>query len=66
MEPYKIKWCESCQESTEHFDDRQYATEPEKWNCMQCIDRHGSSDALDNAEYLDDLDEGEGILYDEY
>ena len=33
---------------------------------MQCIDRHGSSDALDNAEYLDDLDEGEGILYDEY
>ena len=30
------------------------------------MDKQGSEDALDNAEYFSDLDEDEGILYDEY
>ena len=64
--PYKLKFCEACQDTTEHFDDRQYAEDTAKWNCVQCIDRHDSDDALDNATYFSDLDEDEGILYDEY
>ena len=49
------------QESTEHFDDRQYAEDPEQWNCVQCFDRTDSEDALDYAEELD-----EGMIYDEW
>ena len=61
--PYKPKWCERCQESTEHFDDRQYNNDPEKWTCIQCIDRADSEDALDHT--TDDYDD-EGIIYDEF
>ena len=57
--PYKTKFCETCQDTTEHFDDRQYAEDNEKWNCIQCMDRQGSDDALDNATYFSDLDEDE-------
>ena len=64
--PYKIKHCETCQESTEHFDDRQYVEDSEKWNCIQCMDKQGSEDALDNSTYFSDLDEDEGVLFDEY
>ena len=45
--PYKMKFCSKCQESTEHFDDRQYAEDREQWNCVQCFDRQDSEDALD-------------------
>ena len=50
MVPYKMKFCGQCQESTEHFDDRQYAEDKEQWNCIQCFDRQDSTDALDGAE----------------
>jgi hypothetical protein len=59
--PYKMKFCSKCQESTEHFDDRQYAEDQEQWNCVQCFDRTDSEDALDYAEELD-----EGMIYDEW
>ncbi len=64
--PYKLKFCETCQETVEHFDDRQYAEDTPKWNCVQCIDRFDSHDALDHAENFSDLDDEEGILYDEF
>ena len=64
--PIKMKFCGSCQESTEHFDDRQYAEDKEQWNCIQCFDRQGSEDALDNATSFSDLDEDEGLIYDEW
>ena len=59
--PYKMKFCLKCQESTEHFDDRQYSEDREQWNCIQCFDRTDSEDALDYAEELD-----EGMIYDEW
>ena len=64
--PIKMKFCGACQESTEHFDDRQYAEDKEQWNCVQCFDRQGSEDALDNATSFSDLDDDEGLVYDEW
>lgn len=61
MVPYKMKFCSTCQESTEHFDDRRYAEDKEQWNCIQCFDRTDSEDALDYAEELD-----EELVYDEW
>ena len=66
MVPYKMKFCGHCQESTEHFDDRQYVEDKEQWNCIQCFDRQDSEDALDNATSFSDLDEDEGLIYDEW
>ena len=54
------------QESTEHFDDRQYAEDKEQWNCIQCFDRQDSEDALDNATSFSDMDDDEGLIYDEW
>ena len=66
MGPIKMKFCGSCQESTEHFDDRQYAEDKEQWNCVQCFDRQDSNNALDGAISFGDLDEDEGFEYDEW
>tara|TARA_B100001248_G_scaffold166288_1_gene125816 strand:+ start:218 stop:418 length:201 start_codon:yes stop_codon:yes gene_type:complete len=66
MVPYKMKFCGHCQESTEHFDDRQYAEDKEQWNCIQCFDRQDSEDALDNATSFSDMDDEEGLIYDEW
>ena len=64
--PYTMKFCEKCQESTEHFDDRRYAEDKPEWNCVQCFDRQGSEDALDDATPFGDLDDDEGFIYDEW
>ena len=66
MVPYKMKFCGHCQESREHFDDRQYAEDKEQWNCIQCFDRQDSEDALDNATSFSDMDDDEGLIYDEW
>ena len=66
MVPYKMKFCSTCQESTEHFDDRQYVEDKEVWNCIQCFDRQDSTDALDGAVSFSDLDDDEGLIYDEW